>query len=130
MNPNNPLDWLQKGDRDYGLASHAAVHTPEYPDLICYHCQQAAEKFLKAAVIHYGLPLRKTHDLEDLLDIISTAEISISAEYYESARKINDYGIQIRYPDPSGDPTEDDVREALTAAQFFREFVSEILDIP
>ena len=129
MNPNNPHDWLHKGDRDFGLASHASVHTPEYPDLICYHCQQAAEKFLKALVIHHGLPLRKTHDLEDLLDLLSPVEPTISIDFYENARKINDYGIHIRYPDPSGDPTDADVAEALVAARFFRKFSFEVIGI-
>jgi HEPN domain-containing protein len=129
MNPHNPHDWLLKADRDFGLASHASVHTPEYPDLICYHCQQAAEKFLKALVIHHGLPLRKTHDLEDLLDLLSPIEVSISIEFYENARKINDYGVQIRYPDPSGDPSEADVVEALAASKFFRDFAILVIGV-
>ena len=45
MNPLNPIDWLLKAHRDLGLANHASQHKPEYPDLICYHCQQAAEFF-------------------------------------------------------------------------------------
>jgi HEPN domain-containing protein len=122
MNPHNPQDWLLKADRDFGLATHASIYTPEYPDLICYHCQQAAEKYLKAVVIHHRLPLRKTHDLEDLLDTIAEVEVVISIDFYENARKINEYGVQIRYPDPSGDPTEKDVDEALVAANFFRDF--------
>lgn len=127
MNPNNPHDWLRKGDRDFGLATHASTHTLDYPDLICYHCQQAAEKFLKALVVHHGLPLRKTHDLEDLLDLLAPVELSISVEFYENARKINDYSVQIRYPDPSGDPSEADVLEALAAAKFFRDFASLVI---
>lgn len=124
MNPENPHDWFLKAERDLGLAHHAHKQGLDYPDLICYHCQQAAEKFLKAIVIYKGIPLRKTHDLEVLLDILAPAELSVGVEFYEHARKINDYGVMIRYPDPSGDPTEADVAEALITAAFFRTFAA------
>jgi HEPN domain-containing protein len=127
MSPSNPHDWLLKADRDFGLASLAHRHSPEYPDLICYHCQQAAEKYLKALVVHFGLPLRKTHDLEDLLDIISAVETTITTDFYDKARIINDYGVQIRYPEPAGDPSENDVVEALVVAKFFKDFAYPII---
>ncbi|HFA47978.1 MAG TPA: HEPN domain-containing protein [Bacteroidetes bacterium] len=127
MNPNNPSDWLLKADRDFGLASHAHKHALECPDLICYHCQQAAEKCLKALAIHFGLPLRRTHDLENLLDLLAPSEPSIAAPFYDQARILNDYGILIRYPGPSGDPSENDVLEALAAALFFRDFAGKII---
>lgn len=130
MNPANPHDWLLKADRDLGLATHASQHTPEYPDLICYHCQQAAEKYLKSLVIHHGLLLRRTHDLEDLLDVLSPLQPTIVELFYEKARIINDYGVQIRYPDPMGDPSDADVLEALEAAEFFREFAFSIIVKP
>lgn len=129
MNPLNPHDWFIKADRDLGMAKSAQIHTPEYPDLICYHCQQAAEKFLKALVIHYDLPLRKTHDLEELLDILGTVDSSITSGFYDEALKIKNYVVGIRYPDPSGDPTEADVEEALTTAAFFRTFAAGVLGV-
>jgi HEPN domain-containing protein len=120
MNPNNPHDWLIKADRDLRLAKIAHVHSPDAPDLICYHCQQAAEKSLKALVVHYKLPLRKTHDLEDLLDTLSTVDPTIDIVCYSEALKIKNYAVGIRYPDTSGDPTESDVLEAIASAEFFR----------
>jgi HEPN domain-containing protein len=129
MNPLDPHDWFTKADRDFGLASYTQLHKPEYPDLICYHCQQAAEKFLKALVIHHGLPLRKTHDLEELLDILTAVESSINQNFYYEALKIKNYAVGIRYPDPSGDPTEADVAEALLSAEFFRNFAAATLKI-
>jgi HEPN domain-containing protein len=127
MNPNNPHDWLLKADRDFGLASHAHLHAPQYPDLICYHCQQASEKYLKALVVYFQLPMRRTHDLEDLLDIISAVDHSITTDFYVNARIVNDYGVQIRYPDPAGDPSESDVIEALAVAEFFKDFAYSII---
>lgn len=41
--------WCEKGRRDLITARIARAHTIEIlPDIICFHAQQAAEKFLKA----------------------------------------------------------------------------------
>jgi len=129
MNPDDPLSWIVKGDRDLALARDMLPNLTTYPDLICYHCQQAAEKFLKSLIIHHRLPLRKTHDLEELLDMLTSVEASIDRSFYHEALKIKNYAVGIRYPDPSGDPTETDVAEALLSAEFFRNFAASILKI-
>ncbi|MEX2140385.1 MAG: HEPN domain-containing protein [Pirellulales bacterium] len=36
-------------------------------DEICFHCQQAIEKYLKSLLAEFGLPIQKTHDLTILL---------------------------------------------------------------
>ncbi len=96
MNPLSPHDWFTKAERDLGLARHAQLYALQYPDLICYHCQQAAEKFLKALIIFHNLPLRKTHDLEELLDTLTAVEPSIDISFYNEALKIKNYAIGIR----------------------------------
>lgn len=70
------------------------------------------------------------HDLEALLDILVSKDASIGSVFYTNARKINDYGVMIRYPDPTGDPSPTDVAEALTSATFFRTFAANTLGIP
>jgi HEPN domain-containing protein len=37
---------------------------------MCFHCQQAAEKYLKALLQEQGVPVPRTHDLGDLLDLL------------------------------------------------------------
>lgn len=75
----------------------------KFPDLLCYHCQQAAEKQLKAVLLHHKQPVKKTHDLEELLDLLKVFEHSITVEHYNNALKINDYSILMRYPGLSVD---------------------------
>ena len=129
MNPSNPHDWFIKADRDFGLANSTWLPKSEYPDLICHHSQQAAEKFLKALIVYYKLPLRKTYNLEELLDILTTADPTIGADFYLEALKVKNYAVCIRYPDPSGDPSPADVAEALTSATFFRTFAANKLGV-
>lgn len=39
-------------------------------DLVCYCCQQSAEKYLKAILVELGRNVPRTHNLEDLLALL------------------------------------------------------------
>lgn len=42
-------EWLKKAEEDFAGALHLSRRRKKpLPDLVCFHCQQAAEKFLKA----------------------------------------------------------------------------------
>ncbi|MCB0599205.1 MAG: HEPN domain-containing protein [Lewinellaceae bacterium] len=45
LTAQNPHDWITKAERDLELARDAFQMNKDYWDLICYHCQQATEKF-------------------------------------------------------------------------------------
>jgi HEPN domain-containing protein len=36
----------------------------------CFHCQQAAEKYLKALLVERSRPVPRTHILADLVDLL------------------------------------------------------------
>ena len=62
--------WLQYAEGD--LSTAAFLYEKQYPrqlEIICYHCQQAAEKAIKALYIASGIPggIPKKHDLSFLL---------------------------------------------------------------
>lgn len=87
---NDPAAWLHKAERDMALIHDVISTADKYPELVCYHCQQAAEKYLKALLAHHKRPIRRTHDLEELLDLLHSFELAITAEHYNQAIKIND----------------------------------------
>src|SRR5262245_22040403 len=60
-------EWVKKAEQDYVLAKHASRSKIPLHDGVCFHCQQCAEKYLKALLEELGLPLPKSHDLEPLL---------------------------------------------------------------
>jgi HEPN domain-containing protein len=129
MNPNDPLSWFEKGDRDFALVQDMLPNQATYPDLICYHCQQAVEKYLKSLIVQKSLPLKRTRDLEELLDILATSGMSILEEDYDNALKINDYAVLTRYPSTNADPSESDVNEAILIVEHFRNIVIGVLGI-
>lgn len=59
MKLDDPLAWITKADRDLLLAKDALPNLSAYPDLICYHCQQAAEKYLKTLLFYHNQPFAR-----------------------------------------------------------------------
>jgi HEPN domain-containing protein len=107
-------DWIKRAEHDLGMARLAIEYQPDFRDSICFHCQQAAEKYLKAYLVYLEIIFKKTHSLSYLLDLISEQE-SISENIYLTAEILEDYGVVVRYP---GYPelTLKDIGEAYQAA--------------
>ncbi len=88
-------EWIEKAEHDLGMAELAIKHKPEFADSICFHCQQGAEKYLKAALIYLDLNFRKSHSLVYLLDLI-TDKLEVFDEIYFAAEILEDYGVEVR----------------------------------
>lgn len=62
--------WLDKAESDLKGVRQLGGRTPRLNDLVCFQCQQAAEKYLKALLQELGLAVPRTHDLGDLLALL------------------------------------------------------------
>ncbi len=62
--------WVKKAEGDMKMVRAGAKERPPELDGICFHCQQAAEKYLKGYLIELAEPFPKTHDLVKLLDLV------------------------------------------------------------
>ena len=60
-------NWLAKAQRDPLSAQHLAEAEIPLLDSAAYHCQQAAEKAIKAFLVYHDIRFGKTHDLDVLL---------------------------------------------------------------
>ena len=72
-------EWVDKAEGDYKSAvilNRTRKGTPY--DSVCYHCQQSAEKYLKAYLILQGAIPRRTHDLEVLLFECANYDATVS----------------------------------------------------
>lgn len=64
--PKSVGEWLARAETDLS-AARQFFHVPEPSwSIIAFHAHEAAEKFLKAAIVANGIPPRRTHDLEEL----------------------------------------------------------------
>lgn len=48
-------EWLEFAKMDLGAAEYLLTMHPLPVEIICYHCEQAAEKFLKAVLVLLSL---------------------------------------------------------------------------
>lgn len=93
-------EWIAMAETDYGVAKHLfETYYPKPLEIICYHCQQSAEKAIKALIIEFGAQggLPKVHDLSFLLNQIKN-KVKVSERLYDYADTLTPYGVSIRYP--------------------------------
>jgi HEPN domain-containing protein len=96
MLPEIAKEWIQKADEDYGFAS-SSIECTEYFGQICFHFQQAAEKYLKAFIVANKLDFRLVHNLLELLAICSKTDPDIK-QLEKACRFLNPFYIDTRYP--------------------------------
>jgi HEPN domain-containing protein len=123
---SNYNNWFKKEENDLQNVI-INLNVPEFPaDTVCYHCQQAAEKYFKGYLSFCNFEIEKTHNLNFLLqqciDINSTFN-----QITEITSVLNLYGPSIRYPDFIEEPSQDDAREAYDYALKVKEFVLSVL---
>ena len=63
MNNENVKEWLQLADDDLYSAKILNEQVRRPFEIICYHCAQSIEKFLKAYLTSCNIVPKKTHDL-------------------------------------------------------------------
>ena len=59
--PGGGEDWLRHARSDLALASAVGPVGDILAETLCFHAQQAAEKALKAVLVHVGIEFPRTH---------------------------------------------------------------------
>ncbi|MBI4570039.1 MAG: HEPN domain-containing protein [Planctomycetes bacterium] len=90
-------EWLTSAGQDLDVARYLLTQHTSWFNTICFHAQQAAEKFLKAILVHHQVEFTKTHDLKELLRLVGTVDAPL-ADSLASVRVLTPYAIQARYP--------------------------------
>ena len=65
---------------------------------VAFHCQQAAEKWLKALLVAQGVAPRKTHELDHLVDACRAAGLVLPESMDEAAFVLTPFASISRYP--------------------------------
>jgi HEPN domain-containing protein len=106
--------WLSKAAEDLIVIEKLTQFEVIATSVVCFHCQQVVEKYLKAYLIAHEVEIRKTHNIEFLL---AQCEEFDSDFRTIDPKDLNDFGVDIRYPgdfySPSIDETLDHKRIAL-----------------
>lgn len=92
--------WIDYAAQDLGVARHLLEnYHPKPLEIVCYHCQQSAEKAIKAVIVslHWPTGIPKSHDLSFLLNQIHNY-ISIPDAIDDAADALTPFGTMTRYP--------------------------------
>jgi HEPN domain-containing protein len=119
-------DWRRKAEADLGLAEHLASEGVAFPGAIAFHCQQAAEKYVKAFLVWCEIDFPKTHDLEELLDLVESANRSL-ASHLRDAIVLTPYGVEQRYPGDRPETSPPEACEAVRLAGMVRDAIVPLL---
>lgn len=116
-------EWLAKADEDYLFTEKYLQNEESFFAPLCFHCQQAAEKYLKAYIVAKDLSFQKIHDINELREVCQDHEESFE-EIRDECALLSRYYIDTRYPTvwPVG-YTKEDAWTALEAVGRIREFV-------
>src|SRR6516165_8047493 len=89
--------WVRKAEADHITARRSSRGKIALHDVVCFHCQQCAEKYLKGLLEELARPVPKTHDLEGLLGCL--------LPYHPTLRSLRrgmdfltQFAVETRYP--------------------------------
>jgi HEPN domain-containing protein len=123
---NELRQWLTKAHHDLRSVRQLLVAEPPLLDTAAYHCQQAAEKALKAFLVLHDSPFSKTHLLTLLVEQCKDIDPCF-AELSRAAEFLTPFATSFRYPGEVMDPAIDDVRTGLSLAEKVVTFVSSVM---
>ena len=69
MKINDIKEWLQIADEDLYSANILYESVRRHKEIICYHCSQSMEKYLKGYLAYNNIFPEKTHNLLFLLEL-------------------------------------------------------------
>lgn len=111
--PDDPREWLNRARSSLALAK-SRVPDAYWEDL-CFEAQQAAEKALKAVLLHRGIKFPYVHDLGRLLALLGEDRANLPTAVLQ-AGGLTRYAVVTRYPGAVRPLSEDDYRDALAVA--------------
>ena len=110
--------WIRKAEADWFGAQKLDAEKLRVNDVICFHCQQTAEKYLKALLQELGLPVPRIHDLEKLLNLLLPQDSTLRG-MRRRLTSLSQFAVDFRYPDMSS--TTRQAKAALRSAARVRE---------
>jgi HEPN domain-containing protein len=114
--------WIKKADGDLKVAKRELQFEDAVLEAVCFHFQQAVEKYLKAFLTKFLEKIEKTHNLEFLIEQCIQLDSDFS-QYEEKFDSISECGVEIRYPDTFIMIEKEEMNDMLVIVEEFREFV-------
>ncbi len=119
--------WILKADNDLKIAKDEIVTKKPTTDMICFHAQQAVEKYLKAFLSFKNKKFRRTHDIAELIELCKEVDDRFKYLYTLSSDELTAYGVSVRYPDDFYEPEFDEAERCIDIAEKTKKFIKDII---
>lgn len=122
------LDWLKiaKSNLKLGKVGLDLYDEDIRYEELCFQLQQSVEKSLKSLLVFHDIKFPKTHNIAELLKLLSNEDIKIPENILDSAI-LTQYAVNTRYPDDFIEVTENDYKEAIEIAEIVYNWVKKQL---
>ncbi len=119
--------WIAKAEEDARAVDLlSATDAAGFGATIAFHCQQAAEKYLKGCLVYAGIEFPKTHDFEKLLTLC--ARVSREFEKLQpQTDRLQPFAVAARYTLVV--PQESEVEQAVQDMKRVRAFCRGVLGL-
>jgi len=114
-------DFIELAEFDLETIKRITSFHPPLVEVVCFHAQQAAEKYLKALLLLTDGKLEKTHDLKLLCEFCEDNGIKTEG-ILKACIRLTDHAIKNRYEKGIG-LVEDDMNLAIKDCENVKEFV-------
>jgi len=120
-------EWVDKAEGDFHTASREARvrKSPNY-DAVCFHCQQCAEKYLKAYLQEQDQRFPPVHDLIELLEVCLPYDGTFESQR-DLLKDLTKYAVEFRYPGELA--TKEEAITVVKAMRAVRTFVRQKLGV-
>jgi HEPN domain-containing protein len=118
--------WIAKASQDLAAAEWLLASPEPLYGPVGFHCQQAAEKVLKAYLTWRNEPFEKTHSLVALVGKCLPFDTAFQS-LRTAATTLTPYAVTSRYPGDVAELTATEAKEALELARQVQELVLKLL---
>ena len=113
-------NWMQVANDDLLVADQLLNSDNIFPRSICFHCQQSAEKYLKAYLVYFDLDIIKTHDLGTLINNLIEKDKELNT-FTKAASTLIPYAVSVRYDFEL--ISEEEAKEAYNLAEEIKNYI-------
>ena len=125
--PDDPREWLNRAHSNLVLARIEAPGV--YVEDLCFEAQQAAEKAIKALLIHRNIAFPYIHDIGELLMLVEEAGQDIP-EIVRQAAQLTRFAVFARYPGIGQPVGREEYMQAIHTAEAVVGWAESIVERP
>jgi HEPN domain-containing protein len=112
--PEDPQEWLNRARSN--LIRAGMLSEGVYLEDLCFDAQQAAEKAIKAVLVHRNVWFPYIHDLARLITLLEQSGQSVPTEVKQAAA-LTRYAVTTRYPGVIEPVTQEEYEKAIAIAE-------------